>query len=76
MFDFYVFNNFHAIFSIAKMDFLLEIMIISIILRNQWPFDTFICKFPVDEHVSKISISLTYTKIKIETFVMIIRILS
>ena len=53
MFDFYVFNHFHVIFSIAKMYFLLEIMIISIIWRNQWPFDTFICKFPVNELVSQ-----------------------
>ena len=61
MFDFYAFNHFHAIFSIAKMYFLLESMIISIILRNQWLFGTFICKFPVDELISKIM--LRYIKI-------------
>ena len=61
MFDFYAFNHFHAIFSIAKMYILLESMVISIILRNQRPFDTFICKFPVDELISKIM--LRYIKI-------------
>ena len=63
MFDFYAFNHFQAIFSFAKMYFLLEITIISIILRNQLPFDTFICKFPDDDIISKIM--LRYMKYRL-----------